>query len=326
MDLRLGVNTLSAIALSLLIAPAFSLANPAQQTQTVQVSQSAQELGNCLQLAKQGDNKAAFEKAKEVREVYSQERMFDVSYVNTLVSIAGDETDVDVDIVNEAIDAVNTARLKKIYDGHGDPEIAFHFMKSLAELGETVERVSEPIAANIRVYEGRIANNLRENSSYPKNALEALANPMIDMAEGYAEQKKTELVFKSIESAVKCGYGDYRNLAKQEWFKSSVDAKLAKSWMASFDVQVTRTRSMLGASKLFASFRARTLNSHFGILMAAWFPKVTTRRESFGGGPVGNLVPTLSQRYSRLHQASEESQKRRSCCSGNFNGCSRNAR
>ena len=232
MDLRLGRTTLFAIAFSLLIAPAFALANPCQQ---VSASQAEQELGNCLQLAKQGDVDAAFEKAKQVREVHGQERMFDVSYVNTLVSIVGDESDVDVEIVNEAISAVNAARVTKIYDGQGDPEIAFHFMNSLGELSETVEKVSEPIAANLRVYEGKIAGRLRDNAGYPKNALEALADPMINMAEGYAEQKKVELVFQSIESAVKCGYGDYRNLAQEEWFKSLVDAETSKSWMTSFD-------------------------------------------------------------------------------------------
>ena len=232
MDLRLGRNTLLAIIVSLLIAPAFALAEPCQQELA---SPAEQKLGNCLELAKQGDVKAAFEKAKQVREVHGQERMFDVSYVNTLVSIAGDETNVDVDIVNEAISAVNAARVTKIYDGHGDPEIAFHFMNSLGELSETVERVSEPIAANLRVYEGRIAKRLTENAGYPKNALEALAEPMIGMAEGYAKQQKTELVFQSIESAVKCGYGDYRDLAEQDWFKSLVDAETAKTWMASLD-------------------------------------------------------------------------------------------
>ena len=233
MDLRLGRIALSAIALSLLIAPAFASANPCLQEQA---SPAEQELGNCLELAKKGDVKAAFEKAKQVRQVHGQERMFDVSYVNTLISIASDEDDVDVNIVNEAISAVNAARVTKIYDGQGDPEIAFHFMNSLGQLSETVERVSEPIAANLRVYEGRIASRLRQNTGYPKNALEALANPMIDMAKGYAEQQQPEMVFKSIESAINCGYGDYRALAEEEWFKSLIDAETTTSWLSSFDV------------------------------------------------------------------------------------------
>ena len=237
MDLRLGCKTVFTAALTLLIAPSFALANPLQ---TEVVSQAEQKLTNCLELAKDGNVEAALEKAKQTRQVHGQERMFDVSYVNTLVSIADDaeetKADVNVEILNEAIDAVNTARVSKIYDGQGDPEIAFHFMNSLGHLGESVESVSEPIAANLRVYEGRIAKRLCDNASYPKNALEALAEPMIDMAEGYAEQKKVDLAYQSIEEAVKCGYGDYRSLADKEWFKSLGDAETTERWMASYDV------------------------------------------------------------------------------------------
>ena len=231
MDLRLGCKTLFAIAL-LLIAPSFASATCQPQV----VSQAEQKLSSCVELAKEGKVEAAFEKAKQARQVHGQERMFDVSYVNTLVTIADDdEADVKVEIINEAISAVNAARVTKKYDGHGDPEIAFHFMNSLGELGDTVEEVSEPIAANLKVYEGRIAKRLCENVSYPKNALEALAEPMIDMAEGYAEQKKVELAYQSIEEAVKCGYGDYRSLVDKEWFKSLGDDETAKRWMASYD-------------------------------------------------------------------------------------------
>ena len=234
MDLRLGRKTLIAFALTLLIAPSFALANPCQPDTA---SPAEQKLTSCLELAKKGNVNAAFRQAKQVRRVHSQERMFDVSYVNTLVSIVGDnDSDVNIDILNEAISAVNAARVTKIYDGQGDPEIAFHFMNSLGQLSESVESVSEPIAANLRVYEGRIAKRLRNNVSYPKNALEALAQPMIEMAQGYAEQQKADLAYQSIESAVKCGYGDYRDLADEEWFKSLGDSATANRWMQSFDV------------------------------------------------------------------------------------------
>ena len=233
MDLRLGRQILFAVALTLLVAPSFAFATP----QADIASQAEQKLSGCLELAKQGDVEAAFEQAKQTRQVHQQERMFDVSYVNTLVSIADDdESDAKVDILNEAIDAVNTARVTKRYDGQGDPEIAFHFMKSLGELSGAVEPVSEPIAANLRVYEGRIAQRLTDNAGYPKDALEALAEPMIEMAEGYAKQQKSELAYKSIESAVRCGYGDYRSLADNEWFKSLGDTETAKRWMSSYDV------------------------------------------------------------------------------------------
>lgn len=233
MDLRLDCKILIAIAL-LIVTPAFALANPYQPEQ---VSQAEQQLKGCLELAEAGSIQAAFDKAKQVKQLYGQERMFDVSYVNTLVSIAGDkQSDLEIEIINEAISTVNAARQSKIYDGSGDAEIAFHFMNALGGLSEAVESVSTPIAGKLRVSEGAIAKRLQNNPSYPKNALEALAKPLVDMAQGYAEAKKVDLAYQAIENAIKCGYGDYRSLAEEAWFKAIVDAETAKSWMTRFDV------------------------------------------------------------------------------------------
>ena len=233
MDLRLDCKTLLAIAL-LFVTPTFAFANPYQPEQ---VSQAELELKGCLELAEKGLVQAAFDKAKQTKQLHGQERMFDVSYVNTLVSIAGDkESDLEIEIINEAIITVNAARESRIYDGSGDAEIAFHFMNSLGRLSEVVEKISSPIAGKLRVSEGQIAKRLQSNSSYPKNALEALAKPMIHMAQGYAEQKNVDLMFQSIDNAIKCGYGEYRNLTKEAWFKTIVDADTAKAWMTKFDV------------------------------------------------------------------------------------------
>ena len=232
MDLRLDCKTLIAIAL-LIVTPAFAVANPYQPEQ---MSQAELQLKGCLELAEKGLTQAAFDQAKQTKQLHGQERMFDVSYVNTLVSLAGDkESDLEIEIINEAIITVNAARKSKIYDGSGDAEIAFHFMNSLGRLSEVVDSISVPIAGKLRVSEGQIAKRLQSNPSYPKNALEALAKPMVNMARGYAEQKKVELAFQSIENAIKCGYSDYRKLADEAWFKGVADANTAKSWMAMFD-------------------------------------------------------------------------------------------
>ena len=232
MDLRLDCKTLIAIAL-LIVTPAFAVANPYQPEQ---MSQAELQLKGCLELAEKGLTQAAFDQAKQTKQLHGQERMFDVSYVNTLVSLAGDkESDLEIEIINEAIITVNAARKSKIYDGSGDAEIAFHFMNSLGRLSEVVDSISVPIAGKLRVSEGQIAKRLQSNPSYPKNALEALAKPMVNMARGYAEQKKVELAFQSIENAIKCGYGDYRKLADEAWFKGVADANTAISWMAMFD-------------------------------------------------------------------------------------------
>lgn len=233
MDLRLNCKTLFSIAL-LFVSPAFALANPYQPEH---MSQADLQLKGSLELAEQGLTQAAFDQAKQTKQLYGHERLFDVSYVNTLVSLAADkDSELGIEILNEAIVTINAARKSKIYDGSGDAEIAFHFMNALGRLSEAVEGISSPIASKLRVSEGQVAERLKSNPSYPKNALEALAKPMVDMAQGYAEQKKVELAFQSIENAIQCGYGDYRNLANEDWFKAIADAVTTKTWMAKFDI------------------------------------------------------------------------------------------
>ena len=45
---------------------------------------SAQQLKQCVEIAKQGDVEAAFELAKQTKTTYGAERLFTVSYMNTL--------------------------------------------------------------------------------------------------------------------------------------------------------------------------------------------------------------------------------------------------
>ena len=234
MDLRLARKILVAIAL-LVVTPVFSLAKPFQPETA---SEAEQKLTGCMKLVEQGLIEAAFEQAKLTKQTHGHERLFTVSYVNTLVSMAGKkESEIEIDIINEAISAVNAARVTKMYDGDNDAEIAFHFMNSLGRLSEAVESISKPTANIIRVYEGQIAKRLQSNSSYPKNALEALAKPMIAMARGYAEQQEAELAYQAIEAAIKCGYADYRKLGEEAWFQKIADAETAKGWMTKFDAK-----------------------------------------------------------------------------------------
>ena len=233
MDLRFDCKILLALAL-LIVAPGFSLANPCQPQPA---SQADQKLTECMKLVEQGFVQAAFEQAKQTKQVHGHERLFTVSYVNTLVSMAGKkESGIEVEIINEAIAAVNAARSTKMYDGNNDAEIAFHFMNSLGRLSEALDSISVSNASLLRVYQGQIATRLQGNLSYPKNALEALAKPMIEMAKGYAEQKEVALAYQAIETAIKCGHADYRKLGEEVWFQNLVDAETAKGWMAKFDV------------------------------------------------------------------------------------------
>ncbi|MEL7496403.1 MAG: TlpA disulfide reductase family protein [Planctomycetota bacterium] len=183
-----------------------------------------QQLVRCIEVAKQGDVKQAFEMAKQTKQLYRQQRMFDVTYINALMTIV-DETDskCDVKIINEVITVVNDAKRTKIYDGTGDPEVAFHFMKALERLASITAVFSQSVTSKLQIYEGQIAVNLKSNSQYPKNALEALAAPMVDMAKGYAFRKEQDKTFAALNTAVSVGYGEFESLAEEEWLTAIAD-------------------------------------------------------------------------------------------------------
>ncbi len=169
-----------------------------------------QQLNTCLQIAKQGDVKRALELARQVKTMFGSQRLFTVSYMNTLLTIV-DENDSDYDniILNEIIHVVNEERLSKKYDGQLDPEISFYFMQALGRLSVATMEVNERVSAKIRIYEGQIASNLKANPGYPRNALEALALPMVSMAQGYAIRHNQTQAFASLGKAVDVGFGDF---------------------------------------------------------------------------------------------------------------------
>jgi len=171
---------------------------------------SEQQFKDCLAVAKQGDVRAAFESAQRIKSTFQTERLISVSYINTLLTLVDEkDTELDVEMLNEAIKVVNDQRVTKRYDGQQDPEVAFHFMKALGRLAESTMAVNERVSAKIRIYEGKIASNLKTNPGYPQNAMEALAAPMVSMAQGYAIRNNQTASFDSLGKAVDVGFGDF---------------------------------------------------------------------------------------------------------------------
>ena len=122
------------------------------------------------------------------------------------------DSQLDVSMLNEAIKVVNNERLSKRYDGQQDPEVAYHFMKALGRLATSSMAVNERVSAKIRIYEGKIATNLKNNPNYPKNAMEALATPMFSMAQGYAIRSDKKATFIALGQAVDVGFGDFERV------------------------------------------------------------------------------------------------------------------
>lgn len=202
------------VSLLLLMLPKQTqAANPAQPANTA--SPSEQQLSECVRIAKAGDVKRAFELAKQTKSSFSAERLFVVSYVNTLMTIVQEkETKCDVKIVNEAIKVVNEVRKTTRYDGMQDPEASYYFMQALSRLAAITSTFNESVSGKVRIYEGKIALALSKNPSYPQNALEALGPPMIDMARGYAVRGSREEAIEALENAVDVGFGDIDAILK----------------------------------------------------------------------------------------------------------------
>lgn len=172
-----------------------------------------QKLNACVAIAKQGDVLAAFEMAQQVRATLGTERMFAVNYINTLLTIVETQpTTHDQAILNEAISVVNAERESNKYEGNLDVEVAYYFMQSLGKLSEATMKVNERVSAKIRIYEGKIADNLASNPGYPRNALESLAKPLFSMAQGYAIRHNQRQAFVALGKAVDVGYGDFDSI------------------------------------------------------------------------------------------------------------------
>ena len=229
MDFRTSFKALLLVAVSFTFLPAWLSAEPYQ-------AQPDKQLSQCVEVAKSGDVKQAFQLAKQTKQQFGDHRMFEVSYINTLVNIVDTQkSHCDVKILNEAINVVNEARHSKVYDGTGDAEVAYHFMKALGRLSELSLGRSESVSGKIRIYEGQIAENLKDNPAYPKNALEALGMSMVSEAKAHAFRNDADATFESLTNAADVGFGEFHELANQAWLKELTDEATLKEWLASLD-------------------------------------------------------------------------------------------
>ncbi len=217
------------------------------------LSPSQQQLANCERVAKAGDVLQALELAKQARTVYSSERMFNVMYMNSLITIAETKgTTHDAKVLNEVIKVVNELRATKQFDGNTDPEMAFHLMKVLGRLSSITTDVNERVSSKVRIYEGRIAVNLKTNAGYPRNALEALAAPMISMAQGYAIRDDQKNAYTSLQLAVDAGFGDFETILNDP-FLSRLNDRSGLEELVEDDLKYRYRRSVAKWSRTVVS-------------------------------------------------------------------------
>lgn len=202
------------------------------------------QLDQCVEIAKTGNYDQALQLAKQARQTYSQMRMFDVQYINTLVNIVQQaDSKKNVLLINEAITVINQQKENHLYAGNGDAEAAYFFMNAVQRLVEVVELMDKPIANKLRICEGQIATLLKANPGYPQNAVEALAAPLVEMAHGYAFFDRELESIEAVRTAVSVGYGKFHQLENAQWMIDLVDDiqlnqlmdELDKSYQVSVD-------------------------------------------------------------------------------------------
>lgn len=205
--------------------PCFSPVQPTDST----FANPEEQLAHCVEIAKSGRVKEAFDSAMSLHQQFKTLRLFDVSYIDTLLTIAEEPgSKLDAVILNEVIGLVNEIRVAKKYDGVQDAEVSFRFMKALGRLSEVTLEVNEKISSKVRVYEGLIALNLAKNPEFPKNATEALSLPLVSMSKGYALRGDKGNAFKALRVAVDKGFGDFELIAKDPVFSRLGESEIAK--------------------------------------------------------------------------------------------------
>lgn len=200
------------ISLSLLLSNPHPVAAKIQPA-NVSFASPEQQLAQCVEVAKSGRVKEAFNSAMELHQEFGALRLFDISYIDTLLTIVEEcDSKLEPVILNEVIELVNKVRAAKKYDGMQDAEVSFRFMKALGRLSKSTLELNERVSSKVRVYEGLIALNLSKNPEFPKAASEALSSPMFSMAQGYAIRGDKENAFKALRVAVDRGFGDFDSL------------------------------------------------------------------------------------------------------------------
>ncbi len=170
-------------------------------------------LSESLRIAKEGNVDEAFEFARETAHLQAVDRLFSVKYIETLVKISklADE-ELVASVLNEAIKKVNSLKTMDSYAGSGDAETAYHFMVAVGGLARETELRYANVAAKLKLCQGSIARNLKNNAMYPRNALESLSHALISEAQGHAFEGKLDKALSAIAVASDLGYCKFDQL------------------------------------------------------------------------------------------------------------------
>ncbi len=175
-------------------------------------------------MAKSGELEAAFEFAKETKQLAAAQRLFHVHYIDTLVKLSDtDDKKTKIAILNEAIITTNELRQLSLYNGSGDAETAYHFMVAVGNLADHTVGIHKPSASQLKTFQGSIARKLNTNPMFPADAKESLADAVIALAEAHALKGEQELAMEAVSEAFGLGFCEFDELAANEIFSELED-------------------------------------------------------------------------------------------------------
>lgn len=216
-------------------APGQIIQSPAVQNPVVD---SKQVLKEAEQVLRTGDADQAFTKSLTAKNLNAVNPLDNVQYLNTLLKIAEkSEGESRQKVVTEALATINALATNPNYDGRSNPESAYYFMVAAgdwAEIASTVDLESESIF-QIRLAQGNIARNLRNNPMYPKDSLESLSGALIGLAKGYALKGDQAAATQAISEAADLGFGEFETLADDESLNKLNDQKALKTHIATLE-------------------------------------------------------------------------------------------
>jgi thiol-disulfide isomerase/thioredoxin len=212
--------------------------SPTQSMPATNAAGFEQQLAECVTIAKSGDVKTAIRQAMTIKTTFGNQRFADISFINTVVSIA-EETDssFEAKILNEAIVLVNTIRQDSKYQGINDPEGAYFLMGAIGRLAKVTTPLSERVTSKLKIMEGSIALQLKNNPAFPINAHEALGRPLVSMAQGYAIRNKSEQAVTALQNAVDVGFGEIDSLNSDDLIARAINEVQREKLVASLKVR-----------------------------------------------------------------------------------------
>lgn len=173
--------------------------------------------------------KSAYELAQRAWTKGEHDAKFSISYIVALVEMAQNEDNPFAKkMLNEAINASNVLHKSKLCNGQNDAELSYHFMVAVGSLADQVVKRNEKIAGQLYAAQGKIAEKLQHNPGFPRQSLEYLGEPLMNLAKSHAIRKDEVSALETLRDAFEIGFTDFDGVVADPAFEVIDETELKK--------------------------------------------------------------------------------------------------